>query len=423
MTEAQAIAPGTAPQTDAAPVVTMIPGINIQVFCDDQNTAGTIQSAAQDRRMAKAHMDVHMGGIEAAVQTFAQSQTPNVIVVESMQQREGILADLDRLAQYCDAGTKVIVIGHVNDIILFRELMGRGVSDYLVGPLHQLQIVESIGNLYSDPDAAPIGRIMAFVGAKGGVGSSTIAHNVAWVLSNRHALDTIVTDLDMAFGTASLNFNRDAAQGIAEALNASDRVDQTLIERLLTKCGDRLSLLAAPISMDRNVDVTSEAVDAILDVVRSSVPFVVVDVPNLWVPWTKHILTQADDVIVTATPELASLRNTKNLVDHLKSSRPNDAPPRLVVNQVGMPKRPEIPVGEFTKAIGLSPAVILPHDVLSFGNAMSNGQLIPEVAPKSKASEALLALSGLLSGRAEATPAKKSLLGPLMNKLPSLGKK
>jgi pilus assembly protein CpaE len=268
-----------------------------------------------------------------------------------------------------------------------------------------------------------VGKIQAYVGAKGGVGSSTIAHHVGWLMSRDYAVDTVITDLDLAFGTAGLNFNLDTPQGIVEALGASERIDQVLIDRLLTKCGERLSLLASTGSVDRDVSVDAQALQTILDAVRTSVPLVVVDVPNVWAPWSKLTLTQADEVIITATPELASLRNAKNLIDFLKAARPNDRPPHLVLNQVGVLKRPEIPVGEFARGVGIEPTLVVPYDAKTFGTASSNGQMIFDVAPKSKAAEELSKLAQLLSGNAPPPKPGKFAIGPLMKSFATLRKK
>jgi pilus assembly protein CpaE len=265
---------------------------------------------------------------------------------------------------------------------------------------------------------------MAFVGAKGGVGSSTIAHHMGWLMSRDYAVDTVITDLDLAFGTAGLNFNLDTPQGIVEALGASERIDQMLIDRLLTKCGERLSLLASTGSVERDVTMDARALQTSLEAVRSAVPLVVVDVPNVWTPWSKLTLTHADDVIITATPELASLRNAKNLIDFLKAARPNDRPPHLVLNQVGVLKRPEIPISDFARGVGIEPSLVVPYDAKTFGTASSNGQMIFDVAPKSKAAEELAKLAQLLSGHeAPAKPTGKFTFGPLMKSFASLRKK
>jgi pilus assembly protein CpaE len=411
-------------QSHEQPVVAAIPRINIHCFCDNQLTAETMQAAAADRRMSRAYVTIQMGGIAAAVQVYQSQATPNVLIVESHSSRDGMLNELGQLALVCQPNTKVIVVGHLNDVILYRELMRQGISEYLVAPLNQLQVIETVANLYRDPKAEPVGRILAFVGCKGGVGSSTIAHNVAWSISKRFAIDTVITDLDLAFGTAGLNFNQDVAGGIADALGHPDRVDATLIERLLTKLGDKLSLLSGPGGVDRDFTIEAHAVDTVLNAVRHSVPCVIVDVPNTWAPWVKYTLLHADDVIITATPELASLRNTKAMVDLLKQQRPNDRPPRLVLNQVGVPKRPEIPPADFGKAIGIEPSIIVPHDPQSFGAAQSNGQMLFEVAPKSKAAEVVGMLAKALAGADKPAAApQKSALAPLLDKLAMLRKK
>jgi pilus assembly protein CpaE len=403
--------------------IALVPRINIHTFCDNQQTAETLQAAAMDRRMSKAHVTIQLGGILAAVQVYQSQPTPNVLVVESHSSRDGILAELGQLAHVCQPTTKVIVIGHLNDVVLYRELIKQGVSEYMVAPIGQMQLIETISELFRDPKAEPLGRIISFVGSKGGVGSSTLAHNLAWSMSNQHDLETVITDLDLAFGTAGLNFNQDSSGGILDALNQPDRVDATLLDRLLTKLGEKLSLLSGPGGVDRDTTIDASAIETILNVVRHSVPNVVVDVPNMWTPWIKHTLLNSDEVVITATPELASLRNTKNIIDMLKAARNNDKAPRLIINQFGVPKRPEIPVADFAKAVGVEPSLVIPHEPQSFGLAQSNGKMIFEVAPKSKTVELLSAFTYSLIGVEKQEKAEKAGLGALFNKLPMLRKK
>ena len=401
----------------AEPLIAAVPRINIGIFCDHDSTLQAMQQVAADRRMARAHITVQSGGIIGAFQAYSNALCPNLLIVESNSPRETILTELSQLAQVCDPTTKVIVIGHVNDVILYRELMRQGVSEYFVAPINLLQMISVISGLYNDPTAPPVGRVVACVGAKGGVGSSTIAPNVGWLISREYNIETVITDLDLAFGTAGLNFNQEAGMGIADALSSPERVDATLLDRLLTKCNDKLSLLASGGLVDRDFHIDGNAVGAVLDVVRHNVPLVIVDVPNLWAAWTKYTLVHADDVVITATPELASLRNAKNMFDVLKAARPNDSVPKIVLNQVGVPKRPEIPVAEFAKALGVEPLAVFPYDPQVFGTASSNGQMIIEVAPKSRAADVVNSLASLLSGREAPKPAAKySLFSSLRKK-------
>jgi pilus assembly protein CpaE len=397
------------------------PRVSVQAFCETVETAAAVQSGGEDRRMAKAHVKIQMGGIATAVEAYRNSPTPNVILIEAENRADEIITGLDRLAEVCDAGTRVVVVGRVNDVTLYRELTRRGVSEYLIAPVGTIDIVRAICGLFSSPDAKPVGRIIAVVGAKGGVGASTVAHNVGWAIGRDLALDSVVTDLDLAFGTAGLDYNQDPPQGIADAVFSPDRVDTAFIDRLLSKCTDHLSLLAAPATLDRVYDFGAEAFDAILDSLRTSIPCVVLDVPHQWSGWTKRLLVSADDILVVASPDLANLRNAKNIVDLLRAARPNDHRPYYCLNQVGVPKRPEITPADFAKALEDQPLAVIPFEPQLFGTAANNGQMIAEVSASHKTAEMFRQLAQILTGRAEAKRAKGGLLTPLLAKLMKRG--
>ena len=392
------------------------PRVSVQAFCETVETASAVQSAGEDRRLGKAHLKIQMGGMAAAVEAYRSAPTPNVIVLEA-DARGDILAGLDQLATVCDPGTRVVVIGRINDVGLYRELVRRGVSDYVIAPVTTIDVVRSICNLFSAPESKSVGRIIAVVGAKGGVGASTIAHNVAWAIARDLAMDSVVADLDLAFGTAGLDYNQDPPQGIADAVFSPDRIDTGFLDRLLSKCTDHLSLLAAPATLDRVYDFGIEAFDAVFDTLRTTMPCIVLDIPHQWTGWTKRALISADDILIVAAPDLASLRNTKNLFDLLKASRPNDRPPLYCLNQVGVPKRPEINAAEFAKAIENQPIVTIPYDPQMFGSAANNGQMIAEVAANHRTTEMFLQVAQRLTGRSETKKPKGSLLSPLIDKL------
>jgi pilus assembly protein CpaE len=412
-------------QDDAAPAaaeahdehIAPAPRVSVQAFCENVDTAAAIQSAGEDRRMAKAHLRIQMGGMAAAVEAYQSAPTPNVIILESENRGHEVLTGLDRLADYCDAGTRVVVIGSMNDVTLYRELVKRGVSDYLISPVSVLQVVRAICGLYSAPDAKPVGRIVAVVGAKGGVGASTVAHNIAFSIARDLRLDAVVTDLDLAFGTAGLDFNQDPPQGIAEAVFSPDRVDNAFVDRLLAKCTDHLNLLAAPATLDRVYDFGADAFDSIFDSLRVAVPCVVLDVPHQWTGWTKQTLVGADDVLIVAAPDLANLRNTKNIYDFLKAARPNDRHPRYCLNQVGVPKRPEIKAADFAKALEDEPMAIIPFEPQLFGAAANNGQMIAEISANHKTAEIFRTLAQDLTGRSEPKKQRSGFLSPLLEKI------
>jgi pilus assembly protein CpaE len=392
------------------------PRVSVQAYCETTETAAAVQSAGEDRRLGKAHLTVKMGGVATAIEVYSSVPTPNVIILETDGSSD-ILAGLDDLAGVCDPGTRVVVIGTANDTAPYRELVRRGVSDYVIGPVKPLDVVRAICSLFSASEAIALGRIIAVVGAKGGAGASTVAHNVAWAVARDLALDSVVIDLDLAFGTASLDYNQDPPQGIANAVFSAERLDTTVMERLLAKCTDHLSLLAAPATLDRVYDFGAEAFDAIFDTLRLTTPCIVLDVPHQWSAWTKRILVGADDILIVAEPDLANLRNTKNMLNILKSARPNDRPPLYCLNQVRMPKRPEIDARGFTKTIEIPPIASIPFDSRLFGTAANNGQMIAEISASHRTTKTFLQIAQRLTGRGETKNPRRSFLSPIMRKL------
>ncbi len=327
------------------------------------------------------------------------------------------MAELMSLAEVCDPSTRVVLIGRDNDIGLYRELMRNGISEYLVAPVGIYDLMSAVSSIFVDPDAEPLGRSIAFIGAKGGSGSSTIAHNCAFGISNLFSTETILADLDLPYGTANIDFDQDPPQGMAEAVFAPDRLDEVFLDRLLAKCSDHLSLLAAPSLLDRSFDIGQDGFRPVLDVLVQSAPITVLDIPHAWNEWTRTLLASVDEVVITAVPDLANLRNTKNMFDALRKLRPNDKQPHLILNQVGLPKRPEIAPGDFCDPIEVDPIAIIPFDAQLFGAAANSGRMISETDPKSPAAEIFSQVSHIVTGRATLKKQKAGGLGKVLGML------
>jgi pilus assembly protein CpaE len=394
-----------------------VPRISIQAFCETEAVAGPIGRMGEDRRMAKAQTRVYMGGLEAAIEFYQSAPTPNLIILETTASPEALFRGLNELAEVCDPTSKVTIIGHQNDVALYRELIRNGISEYIVAPVSIADLMNVVATLFIDPEAEPLGRSVAFIGAKGGVGSSTIAHNVSWAISTLFRSEVVIADMDLPFGTANINFDQDPAQGIAEAVFSSDRIDEVYLDRLLASCAENLSLLAAPSMLDKVYDFDADAFTQLVDVAQRTAPCVVLDVPHVWNGWTKRTLERADEVVIVATPELANLRNAKNLIDTLRKLRPNDFSPRLILNQVGMPKRPEIAVSDFADPLELEPAAVIPFDALLFGTASNNGRMLAETDAANPIVASLANIAHIVTGRGVVKEKPKAGLKGMLAKL------
>ncbi|TCD16424.1 AAA family ATPase [Oricola cellulosilytica] len=415
--ELNANAPDEAGDIASLDDVRPVPRISIQAFCESEGVAAPVGRMGEDRRMAKAQTRVYMGGIRAAVEFYQTAPTPNLIIIETTSSPDALFRDLNDLAEVCDPSTKVVIVGHQNDVTLYRELIRNGISEYIVAPVAIADLMNVVSTLFVDPDADPLGKTVAFVGAKGGVGSSTIAHNVSWAISTLFQSQVVIADMDLPFGTANINFDQDPAQGIAEAVFSSDRIDEVYLDRLLASCAENLSLLAAPSMLDKVYDFDPDAFSQLVDVAQRTAPCVVLDVPHVWNGWTKRTLERADEVVIVAAPELANLRNTKNLIDTLKKLRPNDPAPRLIINQVGTPKRPEIAPDDFAEPLGIEPIAIIPFDAHLFGTASNNGRMLAETDAASPIVANLSDIAHVVTGRGVVREKPKSGLQGILSKL------
>jgi pilus assembly protein CpaE len=185
---------------------------------------------------------------------------------------------------------------------------------------------------------------------------------------------------------------------------------------LLTVCSQHLSIFAAPVVLDRDFDLSPEGCETVIDIVRQNVPYVAVDLPHTWTPWKKSLLLQADEIVVTAVPDLANLRNAKNILDLVRGARKNDASPHLILNMANMPKRPEITPREFENALGIKALAVIDFDCEAFGQAANNGQMLQEFNARAKAAQDFRDIAMALAHRKETKIEKKSALAPFLEK-------
>jgi len=384
---------------DDAELAGRVPRISAGVFCQSPASETALRAALGDRRLSRVSSHISGGGITAAIAFCSAAPTPDLLIVETTAEGGEILAGLDALAPVCDVDTKVIVIGRANDIGLYRAVIAKGVSDYLVGPVDSLFAIAAILRLYPAGTPGRLGRICAFLGAKGGVGASTLAQNVAWRIGQDRSGSVMLADLDLQFGTAALNLNLVPSAGFAEQAMDPNRLDEALLERTLIQKGKYLHVLPASGRLQEIEPPEPAAVEKLLDLSRQIFPVVVLDLPHLQSPWMKAALAAVDDIVIVASPNLANLRNVKCLLDIFRVSRPNDAPPRVVLNQVGLAKRAGVSPVDFARGLEIEIKTQIAFDPNAFAKAAGEGELIAETMPHSAVGRALAALARDLDTR------------------------
>ena len=378
----------------------MIQSLSIDAFATRADTTALLRETAAGAVFRRSKLSIQEGGIAGAIAHYSDRTTPHLVIVEEGE-HDDLSSLLDRLADVCADQTKVMVIGGRNDIALYRALLSQGVSEYLPRPVTARQLADAITALFSDSRSAPRGKTLAFWGARGGAGSSCLAQNLAWQIGGLLGESALYIDLDLCFGTSLLAFNLEAKQTVADAIGHPERLDDVLMERCLIDYDERLRILASGGDCRAAPEVTLDAVELLLDLARRLAPVVVLDLPRLWTDWTRFCLDTADEVLITATPDFASARECKTLLDALTASRGGAAPAKLLLNKLDLGKSP-LTGRDFQEALGVAPVLSLPLEPGLFGEAGNRGQTLGESGKTHKVTQSLQALAQTLVGKAPA---------------------
>jgi pilus assembly protein CpaE len=380
--------------------------IDIHIFgAGDEAWAG-FEEAFSDRRLSKARPARYAGDIATAIAKYEHEPSPGLLIIETGESPASLFDQLDRLSTVCKGDTQLVLVGRHNDVGLYRQLLRRGVSEYLTTPFDPHHLTETLVGVCAGPDNGRQGRLISFIGANGGAGSTLIANNVAWQLGKIFNDEVTLVDLDLASGTVGLDFNLESPQTVAQALAQADRLDDQMLERFPVHYNDNLALITSPSDCGTPAEIDPAALDAFIAVLRRNTAWVVLDLPRQWTGWVRHALDASDEIVVTAAPTLAGLRNAKSAIDLLSASRRHDVPVRVVLNRAGGSPKTDIPVKDFASTFGSKPAAVLSNEPMIVAATATRGQMLGETAKGSRLAEPLRRLAVTVSGRPEPKKAK-----------------
>lgn len=352
--------------------------LTIDVFCHADQTSASAKALGEQRAFARCKISVRDGGLARAVTHYADHPSPHLIIVEDDGDTSTLQSRLDGLAQVVEPGRKLIVVGAVNDISVYRRIVSLGVTDYLVSPLSLEGMMDAIERAAHDPKGPERCKFIAVAGARGGVGSSTIAHNLAWAAAKRLNIKTTLVDMDLTYGTAGLAFNQDPRQPFGETFADSDRLDITLLERYMTSDDENLQLLSTPGALRHYESIDEEAVDKVVDLCRQMAKLVIVDIPHVWTDWSEALLTSADETILVVAPDIANIRDARNMLDYLNSKRGESKAVKLIINKSDIAKRTRLLPKDISNTLGVQPVAAIPFDPATFIEAANDGKMIGE---------------------------------------------
>ena len=396
----------------------MLLRIHIDAFLLDEQNRVAVENLRDTRILTRSKINVYSGGLEAAPLSYQEVPTPDILIVEDLSKnKEKLIENLGKLAEVCASDTKVMVIGSLNDIDLYRFLLDQGVSQYILSPVSTEDLIKNIEKEFSNPEALPLGRYISFVGARGGVGSSSLAHNTAWYLSQMDKDDVILVDADVLFGVSELSFNLDTKQTIVDALSKPDRIDETLLEKFLVKHDDRLMILSSPGNfINHNINITPEGFSRMMGILRKMAGQVVVDLPRSWSPWVQQCFVDSDVAVVVASPDLCCFRNVKNIKELTDKLRGADSPFQLALNFFDAYGKYQLSPIDFAENLGIEPKVRFPFAPEIFGPASTDGRMIGEINPNHPVANTLKQFAADVGGwelKVEAVAPKKGLEGAI----------
>lgn len=404
-----------------------------QAFVCDDHSFDVIRTVASE--MGWAQEKVVKGGMRNAVQTLSVSASPQILFVD-MSESGDPLNDINSLAEVCEPGTIVIAAGQVNDVRLYRDLLSSGLQDYLLKPFGAEQVREAIVQaqaVFMAPRAAETSSErphlgVAIIGSRGGVGASTLATSLAWMLSEKSGRLTALLDLDVHFGTGALALDLEPGRGLTDAIDNPSRIDGLFIERAMVRASDKLAILSAEAPINQPTINDGSAFYQLQEEFRSAFECSVIDLPRAMLIQHPHLMAEVNVAVVVTELTLAAARDAIRLLSWIKSNAPQT---RVIVVANRMHGNTlEITRKDFEQSIERKIDIVIPFDARISAQAAKLGKPFAEVAKGSKVGNACNAVLDQVLGsgdgdneREDGTPKSKATGAMLLRKFAGIKSK
>jgi pilus assembly protein CpaE len=330
---------------------------------------GESERVLQEASVLLGRCVIMRGGIKKAVEYLMEQRSPQLLIVDI----SGVdlpLSKIHELAEVSEPGTNVVAIGDHNDVGLYRDLQEAGVSQYILKPLTRELLQKALnpkaGHDIGGNATLKLGKILSFIGARGGVGTTTLAANMAWHLANKQARRVALVDLDLQHGDSGMLFKVKQTPGFREALSNPLRLDALLLDRIMTQVSDRLFVLGSEESLTDNAQFSPSAIDKLYSVLRAQFHYVIVDIPRIATPAYRRALGMVDRQIVVVDPTMRSMRDAVRIArlfeddDTEAAGRPIDHRHIFVVNRLGEAGQYDLSMQEIKKVLQTEPVSIVP---------------------------------------------------------------
>jgi len=357
---------------------TLLPTASVDFYIKDEQTSQAALALADDWRFARVKINVYESDVDGAIAQYQDSTSPDLIIIETDSTGDDFTESLGHLSAYCEENTNAIVVGPVNDVDLYRNLTQMGVSDYLVRPVPLETMSEIIAATLIKELGTSGSRLITVLGAKGGVGSSALAQGLAHGLAD---LDHKTFLLDAAGGWSSLGVGMgfEPVATLAEAVKAAAAKDQDILNRMLHKVNDKLTVLATGADAMLEASVHAQQYEELLDFIMQSYPVVIVDLSDSIPSLKKAVIGRSHQITLVTTPTLPSLRATRSLIQEVKLLQDGKSDQiDVLVNMAGMIPAKEVPLKDIEAALEMKPKVTIPFDAKLFVGSENEGRRLAD---------------------------------------------
>lgn len=361
-------------------------------YLADDASQTAAQTVAQQRGWSTSN--IRKGGLSTALRMLGVAPPPRFMIVDidglALDEVEPGLIELARL------GSSVMALGSVNDVNFFRRIMRTGARDYLIKPIDADLLGEVFVRLEQPGDGAkPLGRVVGFLGARGGVGVTTIAINAAWIMADKLSRRTALVDMDIYSGNIALALDIEPTRGLREAFDDPERVDEVFLQNAMAKFGKNLHILATEEAFDDTVRMTDDKVLMLADTMRANFDMSILDIPRHFVMREPALFARCDDIVIVTELTLQSLRDGNRLA-RLMQNRNRQSKIHMVANQA--PGKPDVTVKEFEAGMEAKLRCVFPSDPRAMTRASLKGQPLMGSEPKHRIIGALHKLCKELAG-------------------------
>lgn len=341
----------------------LLPGARIGLFTRDAETKEAFQALEKDWRFARIVLEVHDGDVESAVRHYGEHKAPDLIIIQTDKIDDGFSGQLDALAAHLSENTSAIVIGPVNDVNLYRKLVSMGVSDYLVKPVTTEALAEDIAKALIDQIGATGSRLIALMGAKGGVGTTALTEALAWGISDTLGQKTFLLDAAGGWSTLSVGINFEPSTTLIEAARAASENNEDSLTRMIHQAGEKLSVLSSGADVMLDDSVSPQGYEMLLDYLMALYPVVLIDLSAAPSGLKGVVLTKAHQILVVSTPILPSVRATRTLLHEIKDLRGGDTSGvEVIINMQGFAPKCEVSKSQIQEGLSQSPAAVVPFN-------------------------------------------------------------